>query len=122
LSEDLEFSSEEAPPSERVSNIALQEQAIIEPISHIPNSVIIKLWGGGQLCFTPNNHTSIFSLIALFAILVTILIVLFIGIWTPPGAVWMDKISSALGFGITGIIGAMVGSAATAKTKKNDEE
>jgi len=52
------------------------------------------------------------------AILGALLIMGVIGIWTAPNAVWMEKISSALGYGITGIIGAMVGSAASVTGKR----
>jgi hypothetical protein len=57
----------------------------------------------------------------LFAVLITCLIVMFIGIWTPHDAVWMDKITTALGYAITGIIGAMVGSSAAAEDKDKDK-
>jgi len=60
MSDDVEFSADVAAPSKLASPTALKEQSVIEAGSPAPNSVIIKLWKGGHLCFNPDNHTSIF--------------------------------------------------------------
>lgn len=113
----IEFSPEDAPVSDQASETALKEQKVIESGIRPPNSISIPLWKNGHLTFNPNSYVPIFSLVALILLLVTILAVLVIGIWTPSDAEWMDKITSALGYGVTGIIGAMVGSAASSKKK-----
>ena len=70
------------------------------------NSVVVKLWGGGKLSFNPNSHAPIFSIVALMAILIAMIILAIVGIWIPKDATWMEKLTSALGYGVTGIIGA----------------
>ena len=117
----VEFSSEDAPASDRVSDIALKEQKAIESVGRRQTQYIFLYWKGGHITFNPNSYVPIFSLVALVLLLFTTLLVLLIGIWTPPGAEWLDKITSALGYGVTGIIGAMVGSAASSKKSDHNE-
>jgi hypothetical protein len=116
--DDFELNRDPIEPPAVPSEKARSEESVFSGAEPKENSVIIKLWGGGHLSFNPNNHTSIFSLIALMAVLLTCLIVSLIGILTSHDAVWLDKIATALGYGITGIIGAMVGSSAASKEKE----
>ncbi|WP_394154425.1 hypothetical protein [Loktanella salsilacus] len=76
------------------------------------NTVVIPLWKGGYVSFNPNESVPIFALLALILLLGVVILLSFIGIWLTESS-WVESLATALGHAITGVVGAIVGSAAT---------
>ncbi|MEY9717908.1 hypothetical protein ABIA22_000398 [Sinorhizobium fredii] len=108
MADEFEFEPEEAPPGPP-STRAEDEVKQFGSQPPKPNTVIIPLWKNGHLSFNPESSVSVFALMALVLLLVTVLISTTIGIWV--GDVeWMSSLANALGHAITGVVGAIVGS------------
>jgi hypothetical protein len=119
MSEDgYDFAAEPQTPPKQVSDIAKREQAVIEAPPVAPNSVLIKLWGGGHISFAPDSSATMFAIIALILLLIAILLFSCIGLFVQPTATWADKLSGSLGNGISAIVGAIFGASATGSARK----
>lgn len=109
---DTEFEAEaEQPPPTTYDDMAEREQAAFEG-GRAPNTAKIPLWKNGFINFNPGSHVSVFALISLVLLLVAFVLIALIGIFIPDGS-WLERATSALGYGITAVIGAIVGSAAS---------
>lgn len=80
------------------------------------NAVCIPLWRGGYINFNPKDSVSIFALLSLVLLLSVAILITIFGIWISADATeWMTSLVVALGHAITGVVGAIVGSAAAKK-------
>ncbi|MGI0527310.1 hypothetical protein [Rhizobium giardinii] len=116
MSDEIEFEIEEAPEGP-LSAMAEQEAQQFQKQPPKPNTAILPLWKNGHLSFNPESSVSIFALIALVLLLLTVLISTLIGIWVGDTQ-WMAALATALGHAVTGVVGAIVGSSVA---KKSDE-
>jgi len=78
------------------------------------NTAVIPLWKGGYISFNPEDSVSVFALLALILLVFGCVAVTFIGILLGDPA-WLEPLTTALGYAITGVVGAILGSAATNK-------
>jgi hypothetical protein len=113
---EVEFEPAAEQPPEQPSPDAQRE---VEQFKHgvKPNTAVIPLWKNGHISFNPESSVSVFALIALCLLLLTVLIQTFIGIWVAHTADWMASLATALGHAITGVVGAIVGSSVAKKDK-----
>ncbi|KPH09111.1 hypothetical protein CO657_19805 [Rhizobium acidisoli] len=114
MSDDIEFEVEEAPAGP-LSARAEQEAQQFQRQPPKPNTAMIPLWKNGHLAFNPESSVSIFALIALVLLLLTVLISTFVGIWVGDTQ-WMAALANALGHAVTGVVGAIVGSSVAKKS------
>ncbi len=82
-----------------------------------PNSAHITLWKGGYINFTPENSVAMFALIALVIVGVLCVILGVIAVFSN-NSVWSDKIFTALGSGITTIVGAIIGASVAGRKNR----
>ena len=79
------------------------------------NTVVLNLGRGSYVSFNPESSVPIFGFLALVFLLLVVVLVTLLGIFIPVSP-WMERFATALGHAITGVVGAIVGSA-TAKRK-----
>jgi hypothetical protein len=111
--DDVEFEAEEAPEGP-LSSRAKEEVQQFQRQLPKPNTAVIPLWKNGHLSFNPESSVSIFALIALVLLLVTVLLSTAIGIGVGDTQ-WMAALANALGHAITGVVGAIVGASVVKK-------
>lgn len=110
--DDVVFKAETPPASSEAGKLAELEVKTFGRKGPKENAVVIPLWKGGYISFNPKDSVSIFALLALVLLLIVGCVVTAIGIWVG-NASWMDTLTTALGHAITGVVGAIVGSAAS---------
>lgn len=118
MPDDVEFEPAEESPPEEPTPIAERELAQFKGELK-PNTAVIPLWKHGHISFNPESSVSVFALIALCLLLLTVLLQTFIGIWIAKDADWMTTMANALGHAITGVVGAIVGSSVAKKAKSD---
>ena len=109
---DVVFKAETPPASSEAGNLAELEVKTFGRRGPKENAVVIPLWKGGYISFNPKDSVSIFALLALVLLLVVSFLVTLIGLGIGDVG-WMETLTVALGHAITGVVGAIVGSAAS---------
>jgi len=110
---DVEFLEPEDAVSDSTLQMAKQEQELFGKNPQ-KNTVVIPLWHGGYISFNPKDSVSIFAILALVLLVLSVVITTFVGIFAGDVS-WLNTIFTAIGHAITGVVGAIVGSAASKK-------
>lgn len=108
----LIFEEEPIPNSAMSADLAELEVKTFGRKGPKDNAVVIPLWKGGYISFNPKDSVAIFALLALVLLLVVGVLVTLVGLGIGDVG-WMETLTNALGHAITGVVGAIVGSAAT---------
>lgn len=114
--DDLPEFEADQPASNAPSPQAQHEEKVFGKQPPKPNTVLIKLWGGGHVSFNPESSVPIFAVMALVLLLISVPIVVLVGL-AGGDTTWMNSIMTAIGHAITAVIGAIVGSAIKGKEK-----